>query len=53
MIVCARGRAVQRAAGEATVVVMLAILPPALMRLALDVGAAGLPLGIASSELKS
>jgi hypothetical protein len=46
-----QGRAVQGAAGEAAVVIRAAILSPALMCLALDVGAAGLPLRIERIEV--
>ena len=40
-----QGRALHRPAGEAAVVVTIPNQPPALMRLALDVGLARLPLG--------
>src|ERR1700730_13178215 len=45
-----QGLAVERGAGEAAVVVVIGDEPPAFMRLALDVGFAGLPLGIERVE---
>ena len=45
-----QGRAIERSAGEAAVIEPVANEPPALMRLALDVGLTGLPLGIERVE---
>ena len=46
------GRAVQDAAGEAAVVIMISDQFPALMGLALDVGLRGLPLGVERVEVE-
>ena len=41
-----QGRAIERSAGERAVIIVVVDQPPALMRLAFDVGLAGLTLGI-------
>ena len=46
-----QGRPIHRAAGEAAVVVAIPDQPPALMRLALDVGLGSLPLGVEGVEV--
>ena len=47
-----QGRAVERGAREAAIVVVVGNEPPALMRLALDIGLAGLALGVERVELE-
>ena len=47
-----QGRAVERGTREAPIVVTVSNEPPALMGLALDVGLAGLPLGVEGVELE-
>ena len=47
-----QGRAVERGAREGAIVIAAGDQPPALMGLALDIGLAGLPLGIERVELK-
>jgi hypothetical protein len=47
-----QGRAVERGAGEAAVVIALRDEPPAFMRLAFDIGLAGFPLGIERVEFE-
>jgi hypothetical protein len=47
-----QGRAVEGGAGETAIVIMLRDEAPAFMRLALDIGFAGLPLGVERVEFK-
>ncbi len=47
-----QGRAVERGAREGAIVIVVGDQPPALVRLALDIGLAGLPLGIERVELQ-